>query len=167
MYESMVVWSVGWIRPLCPYQFIPIELAVSHMDCDHRGPSHFCPIVVIPFHSALVVVEILATDTLHQTQTEFWEGGKKGGGGGKKGVGGGKKGGGGGREGRREGGRERKSVGVKEILLDQYNEARYPAHVLSAHSKPSTVLCSRGNDQLHTVLYYATSLSRLRLHVAQ
>ena len=37
----------------------------------------------------------------------------------------------------------------------------------TAHSTPPTVLCSRSNDQLYTVLYCVTSLSRLRLHVAR
>ena len=41
----------------------------------------------------------------------------------------------------------------------------HPTRISPAYSTVLTVLCSRSNDQLHTVLYCATSLSRLRLRV--
>ena len=47
---------------------------------------------------------------------------------------------------------------LPHIILERC-KTPHPARVSPAHSTSPTVLCSRSNDQLHTILYYAILLS--------
>ena len=58
-------------------------------------------------------------------------------------------------------------VCVDDKLNTTTMQVRHSDRISPAHSTLPRVLCGRSNDQLHVVLYCATSLRRLRLLVAR